>query len=146
MPREQRDHSAVQESPSVGWRAPDNAEVILGEGESMQVPGKFIQTHVFAMKHEFLLTWSDSHLKSPFQRPLNNKAFTSTFFLSVPDAVLGGRGAETLAVSKKVNGFQEIGFALPIQAGKEIGAARKSNFLVAKIAVLKYAKLIELHA
>ncbi len=90
--------------------------MFLCECEKVQVADKFINRNSLSEQKKFFLPRRNRNFQIARQFAVLDGSFNAAFGLAVSNAIPGSCGAEALPISKHVNRFEEIGFALAIQA------------------------------
>ena len=146
MPRIKGNHCSIEKRASIGRRSSYNVQVFMRKCQQVQVAYKLIESRRLAQQQKFFLLLTDRNAKIARKSAVLNGSLYTTFRLTMLDAVFRRRCAKTLSVSKQVDGFEKVCFALTVQAGEQIGSRGGKNLQFVDIPVMKETQSCKIHS
>jgi hypothetical protein len=146
MTRIESHHCSVEEGSSIRRGASYHIQVFMGKGQQMQIADEFIKGCGFAKEEKLFLVLGDCDLQISGPGSVLNRSLYAAFRLAMLNTVFGRRRAKAFSISKKIYGFEKIGFPLAIQAREQICIRRRTNFQFFDIPIVKETEFCKFHA
>ena len=144
--REDREHGAVEECTPLTRPSPHHFQMLLGEGQDVEISDELSQDGWFPVQEKPLVVPGEQgDTKFSCQSSMRDQAVHPALLLTVAHAVFRRHGPETASVAQEVDGFEQVGFPLPVLTEEEVCARAKFDLLKIEIPELIEAETDYLH-